>query len=244
MFGAYTVFYREMMLLRKKLPGFFAGSVVGPLLYLMAFGWSLGRNIQLGGVTYLDFVVPGILAVSAMNGSYNATGTSLNISRLYHRSFEEFLVAPIGVWSIVLGNVLSGSIRGLFSSAVILIMSCLFGAHLQCNLYLIIILFLTCFLFASLGVVAAMVVNSHEEMANFGTFVILPMSFLCGTFFQLDVLPPIVSKIIMLLPLTHSAISLRAIALGADFPLTSVLIVTVYSIVLFGLGIWVTYRVE
>ena len=68
MFGAYTVFYREIMLLRKKLPGFLAGSVVGPLLYLMAFGWSLGRNIQLGGVTYLDFVVPGILAVSAMNG--------------------------------------------------------------------------------------------------------------------------------------------------------------------------------
>ncbi|MEN6388976.1 MAG: ABC transporter permease [Syntrophomonas sp.] len=244
MFGAYTVFYREMMLLRKKLPGFFAGSIVGPLLYLMAFGWSLGRNIQLGGVTYLDFVVPGILAVSAMNGSYNATGASLNISRLYHRSFEEFLVAPIGVWSIVLGNVLGGCMRGLFSSAVILIMSYLFGAHLQCNLYFIITLFLTCFLFASLGVVAAMVVNSHEEMANFGTFVILPMSFLCGTFFQLDVLPPIASNIIMLLPLTHSAIALRAIALGAGFPLTSFLIVTVYSIVLFGFGIWVTYRVE
>lgn len=244
MFGAYTVFCREMMLLRKKLPGFFAGSIVGPLLYLLTFGWSLGRNIQLGGVTYLDFVVPGILAVSAMNGSYTTTGTSLNISRLYHRSLEEFLVAPIGIWSIVLGNVLGGCIRGLFSSAVILIMAYFFGAHLQCNLYLIITLFLTCFLFASLGVVAAMAVNSHEEMANFGTFVILPMGFLCGTFFQVDVLPPFVSKLILLLPLTHSAISLRAIALGSGFPLTSFLIVTVYSMVLFGLGIWFTYRVE
>ncbi|NPV89764.1 MAG: ABC transporter permease [Firmicutes bacterium] len=244
MFGAYTVFLRELLLLRKKLPGFFAGSMVGPLLYLMAFGWGLGRNIQLGGVNYLDFVVPGIVAVSAMNGSYNATGTSLNISRLYHRTFEEFLVAPIGVWSIVLGNVLGGCMRGLFSSTVILIMSFFFGARLHYNFWLIIALFLTCFLFASLGVVAAMVVNSHEDMANFGTFFILPMSFLCGTFFQVDVLPPIVSQIIMLLPLTHSAISIRAIALGAGFPLTSLLVMAGYAIVLFRLGIWVTYKAE
>lgn len=243
-FGAYTVFLRELLLLRKKLLGFFAGSMVGPLLYLTAFGWGLGRNIQFGGVNYLDFVVPGIVAVSAMNGSYNATGTSLNISRLYHRTFEEFLVAPIGIWSIVLGNVLGGCLRGLFSCAVVLILSYVFGAHLHYNLWLFCILLLTCFLFASLGVVAAMVVNSHEEMAYFGTFVILPMGFLCGTFFQVDMLPPAVSHIILLLPLTHSAISIRAFALGTGFPLTSLLIVAGYAVVLFCLGIWVTCRVE
>lgn len=243
-FGAYTVFLRELLLLLKKLPGFFAGSMVSPLLYLMAFGWGLGRNIQFGGVNYLDFVVPGIVAVSAMNGSYNAAGTSLNISRLYHRTFEEFLVAPISIWSIVLGNVLGGCMRGLFSSIAILIMSYIFGAHLHYSFWLVATLFLTCFLFASLGVVAAMVVNSHEEMANFSTFVILPMSFLCGTFFQVDMLPPVVSHIIMLLPLTHATISLRAFALGNGFPLISLLVVAAYTIVFFRLGIWVTYKVE
>jgi ABC-2 type transport system permease protein len=76
----YTVFWREMVLLRKKFKSFFAGSMVSPLLYLLSFGWGLGRNIQFGTTSYLDFVVPGIIALSAMNASYNATGASLNVS--------------------------------------------------------------------------------------------------------------------------------------------------------------------
>lgn len=174
--GVYTVLLRDLLLLRKKWLGFVAGNMVGPLLYLMAFGWGLGRNIQFGGASYLDFVVPGIVALSAMNGSYNATGTALNISRLYHRSLEEFLTAPVSICSIVLGYVLGGCARGPFSAAAILILSYFFGAHLHYGAWFFIVLFLTCFLFAALGVVAAMMVNSHEEMARFGTFVILPMS--------------------------------------------------------------------
>lgn len=235
---------RELLLLRKKWLGFIAGNMVSPLLYLMAFGWGLGRNIQLNGMGYIDFVVPGIVALSAMNGSYNATGTSLNISRLYHRSLEEFLVAPVSIWSIVLGHVLGGCVRGLFSSVLILLLSYFFGASLHYSIWLFIALFLTCFLFAALGVVAAMLVNSHEDMARFGTFVILPMSFLCGTFFQVDKFPPFVARLIMVLPLTHAAISLRAFALGSGFPLASLIILAVYAAVFFGLGICATYRVE
>ena len=152
--GVYTVLLRDLLLVRKKWLGFVAGNMVGPLLYLMAFGWGLGRNIQFGGASYLDFVVPGIVALSAMNGSYNATGTALNISRLYHRSLEEFLTAPVSICSIVLGYVLSGCAHGLFSAAAILILSYFFGAHLHYGTWFFITLFLTCFLFAALGVVA------------------------------------------------------------------------------------------
>jgi Nod factor-specific ABC transporter NodJ protein len=241
---AYTVFWRELLLLRKKLLRFFAGSMVSPLLYLTAFGWGLGRSIQFDGTSYLDFVVPGIVALSAMNGSYNAAGLSLNTSRLYYRVFEEFLVSPISIPSLVLGNVLGGCLRGLLSSVIILILAYLFGAHLHCNLWFFAALFLTCFLFSALGVVAAMVVNSHEDMARFGTFVILPMSFLCGTFFRVEKFPPLVAHFIQVLPLTHSALSLRAFALGTGFPSVSLLVLTAYAVFFFVLGIWVTLRVE
>lgn len=240
----YTVFWRELLLLRKKFLRIFAGSMVSPLLYLMAFGWGLGRSIQFGGASYLDFVVPGIVALSAMNGSYNAAGLSLNTSRLYYRVFEEFLVSPISIPSLVLGNVLGGCLRGLLSSVIILILAYLFGAHLHYNIWFFVSLFLTCFLFSALGVVAAMVVNSHEDMARFGTFVILPMSFLCGTFFRVEKFPPLVSQFIQVLPLTHSALSLRAFALGTGFPSVSLLVLAAYAVFFFVLGIWVTLRVE
>jgi ABC-2 type transport system permease protein len=240
----YTVFWREIILLRKKMLTFIAGSMVSPILYLLSFGWGLGRNIELGATSYLDFVVPGIVALSAMNGSYNATGTSLNVSRLYHKTFEEFLVAPISIISLVLGNILSGCFRGLFSSAIILLFSHIFGANLNLNGWFLICLFLTCFLFAALGVVSSMVVSSHEDMSRFGTFVILPMSFLCGTFFQVEKYPPLVARFVGILPLTHSSVSLRAIALGTEFPLVSLLALVIYAGILFSVGLWVTYRVE
>ncbi len=244
MWDAYTVFWREFLMLRKKFLRFFAGSMVSPLLYLMAFGWGLGRNIQFGSVSYLDFIVPGIVALSAMNGSYNATGTSLNISRLYYKTLEEFLVSPISVWSLVLGHVLGGVLRGLISGGIILVLAFFFGARMHYNFWFFVALFLTCFLFAALGVVAAMVVNSHEDMARFSTFVILPMSFLCGTFFRVEKFPPLVAHLIQVLPLTHSALSLRAFALDTGFPLVSLIVLGAYAVFFFGLGIWVTLRVE
>ncbi len=243
-YDTYMVFWREMVLLRKKIKGFFAGSMVSPLLYLLSFGWGLGRNIQFDNANYLDFVVPGIVALSAMNASYNGTGTSLNVSRLYYKTLEEFLVAPISVFSLVLGNILSGCFRGLFSSGLIIIFSYFFGATLHLNVWFFVSLLLTCFLFSSLGLVAAMVVSSHEGMSRFGTFVILPMTFLCGTFFKVENYPALVAFFVKLLPLTHSSISLRATAMYREFPLVSILVMTAYAAVLFVLGVWVTYRVE
>jgi ABC-2 type transport system permease protein len=115
---------------------------------------------------------------------------------------------------------------------------------LHLNGWFFLSLLLTCFLFATLGLVAAMVVSSHEGMSRFSTFVILPMTFLCGTFFRVEKYPDFIAYFVQILPLTHSAVSLRAIALNTGFPLVSMLVLTAYAVVLFALGLWVTYRVE
>lgn len=243
-YDTYTVFWREMILLRKRFRSFFTGSLVSPLLYLLSFGWGLGRNIQLDGSSYLDFVVPGIVALSAMNASYSATGTSLSVSRIYHKTLEEFLSAPVSIVSLVLGNIFNGCFRGLFASGLIVIFSYLFGTNLHLSGWFFLSLLLTCFVFASLGLVAAMVVDTHEGMSRFSTFIILPMTFLCGTFFQVEKYPAAVAFFVKILPLTHCSISLRALAMNTGFPLASLLILGAYAAALFALGMGVTYRVE
>jgi len=243
--GMGAVLWRDLLMLRKRFGRFVAAHLVGPLLYLTAFGWGLGRNLDFWGTSYLDFVVPGILALSAMSASFNATSTSLNISRLYHRTLEEFLLAPVGLGPLVLGHVLGGLIRGLVSSALILLVAFFFGARLQfLNPWLLATLFLTCFLFAALGVAAAMLINSHEDMARFSTFVILPMSFLCGTFFQVEKFPALVAGLVQVLPLTHSSLALRAAALGGEFPWFSLAVLAAYAGSFLGLAAWATWRVE
>ena len=68
-----TVFGREWLLLSKRLGKFMLSRMIAPLLYLIAFGWGIGRNIPMNGGSYLDFIVPGIMALNAMNISFNST---------------------------------------------------------------------------------------------------------------------------------------------------------------------------
>jgi len=233
----YTVFWREMLVLKRSFLKFFTTRLVSPLLYLVAFGWGLGRSIQVNGGNYLEYVVPGIIALSAMTTSFNAVGGALNMSRLYHKTLEEYLIAPISPGSFVIGKVLAGCVRGVIASLIILGLAFLFGAHIMVNGWFFLVILLTCFLFGAMGVVIAMTINSHEDMANFSTFVILPMSFLCGTFFSSDSLPKIAGFIIDLLPLTHTSYSLRAIATGGDFPPVSLAVLLGYAVVFFTAGV-------
>jgi Nod factor-specific ABC transporter NodJ protein len=233
-----------MLVLKRNFLKFFTSRLVSPLLYLVAFGWGLGRSIQMESGNYLEFVVPGIIALSAMTTSFSAVGTSLNMSRLYHKTLEEYLIAPISAFSFTLGKVLAGSVRGVIASLIILVLAFLFGAKMAVSLCFFLVVLLTCFLFASLGVVAAMTINSHEDMANFTTFIILPMSFLCGTFFSLDRLPKVMACFIEMLPLTHASYSLRTLVLGGELPWTSMAVLTGYAVVLFAAGVVVVQRVK
>ena len=117
----YPIFWKEMMLIRKKPWRFLASSLVMPLLYLVTFGWGLGRGMNMGGGRYLEFVLPGILALSAMNNSFSPVSTSLNISKLYTKTLEEVLVSPVSPWDITLGRTLTGLVRGLFSALMLML---------------------------------------------------------------------------------------------------------------------------
>ncbi len=233
----YPIFWKEMMLIRKKPWRFLASSMVMPLLYLLTFGWGLGRGMNGGGSRYLDFVLPGIIALSAMNNSFNPVSTSLNISKLYTKTIEEVLVSPVSAWDIALGRSLTGLVRGMFSALLLMLVGAIAGVHMQISVNFVFILALTSFCFGAAGVAAAMLARTHEDMANFNSFFIVPMSFLAGTFFSPDRLPEPFQSAILAYPLTHASILLRTLAAGNVPSLTSVFILTAYSVVFFYLAV-------
>jgi len=89
-----------------------------------------------------------------------------------------------------------------------------------------------------------MVVNSHEDMANFSTFVILPMSFLCGTFFSPDRLPQVFGYVINVLPLTHASYLLRALVSGQGMLPLSLAVLAVYTAVFFAAAVAAVRKVR
>ena len=243
LYDIYTVFWRDWVVLRRRLAKFLLSRMVAPLLYMIAFGLGLGKSVQvIAGMSYLDFLVPGIIALNSMNISFNSVGPTLHTARVFHKSLEEYLVAPIGSWPFILGKVLAGALRGLISSGIIMLLAYAFGAHFLVNGWFLFVLTLNCVIFASLGFIAAMTIQSHEDMGSFNTYVLLPMSFLCGTFFRTDHLPELCARFIELLPLTHASALLRSIGLQRGVSWTSLVVLLFYAAVFLALSRWVMER--
>ncbi len=232
----YPIIWKEMLLIRKKPWRFLASSLVMPVLYLVTFGWGLGRGMNVSGGRYLEFVLPGILALSAMNNSFGPVSTSLNISKLYTKTLEEVLVSPVSPWDITLGRTLTGLARGMFSALMLMLVGLASGVHLHYSPGFFIVLALTAACFGAAGVAAAMLARTHEDMANFNSFFIIPMSFLAGTFFSPDRLPEPFMSLVLAYPLTHASLLLRALASGGNPSTGSMLVLAAYTVVFFYLA--------
>ena len=235
--GWYPIFFREMLLFRRKLVrlGYLFSSMVVPIIYLLAFGLGLGRSVRIQGADYLTFLIPGLIAMSSMNNSYTWVSTALNLNRLYFKTFQIFVQAPISPSSILIGEVLSGMVKGLFASVLIILVGFLVSTKFFITPLFLIALFINCFLFSSLGVIIGMLAKSHEDTATYSNFFITPMAFFSGTFFPVDKIPQFIKPIIYLMPLTHTNIVIRKAALDTE-GLISFAVLIIYSIAFFVYG--------
>lgn len=211
--GCLAIYQRELLILRKKFFRQIASMSVAPLLYLIAFGLGMGKGITIGGRSYMEFLIPGLVAMSSMTQAF-AIASEINIARFYWRIFEEFQAAPIRNMAYVTGEVLAGITRALLSVAVILVIALLSGVVLSYGVFFWIAVVLNSFVFASLAVCLAMLVSSHADQALLTNFFITPMAFLGGTFFPVDRMPPWAQGILNFLPLTHAARAIRSAAFG------------------------------
>jgi len=180
--GWYPVFLKEMLHFRRKLLklGYLFSAMVVPIIYLIAFGFGLGGSVRIDGTSYLAFLIPGLVAMSSMNNSYTWVSSTLNLSRLYFKTFQVYVQAPIAPSSIMIGEVLAGMIKGLFASALIVIVGILSAPDFRITFLFCVALLLNCFLFANMGVIVGMLTKSHEDTATYSNFFIMPMAFLPG----------------------------------------------------------------
>jgi ABC-2 type transport system permease protein len=220
----YSMLWVDLVFLKRNWLKTLATTLVTPILYLLAFGYGLGRGITIDGFSYLQFVIPGIVALTAMTSSFNAAGMKLHVDRLFYRCFDECLMSPIGFFSIVIGKTLIGVLRGLISTAALLLVGLVFSPLPAISFLFVLTLIVSCFVFSFLGVLVALLAKSHQDMSVFMSLVILPMTFLSGTFFSLSQLPEPVRVVLSFLPLTHSSQCLRAATLGQPFPWLSFLV--------------------
>lgn len=234
--GFIAVYLRELLILKYRFKRQLAGMAISPLLYLITFGYAMGDVIRFGGHSYLEFLIPGLVAMGSMTQAF-AIATDINVARFYWNIFEEFQAAPISNLSYVAGEVLAGMTRALLAIVVILLLSLPFGVVLHYGPMFWLAVLLNCFVFASLAVALAMLVKSHADQSLLTNFIITPMAFLGGTFFPVEKLPEWAQTLLSFLPLTHASHAIRASSLGQSVQLVDYLVLVVAGAVFFWLAL-------
>ncbi len=233
------------MFLRPRFLKVMLSSVIYPALFLLAFGYGLGRNAKVGNLDYVVFLIPGLITMSSMNQAYGIS-LEVHISRYYFKIFEEYLLAPINRWEIVVGELLYGIFKGLIPAFFITLYALVSGIGIRLNLVFAVCLFLHLICFSLIGYVIAMLVKSHADQAAFSSFVMVPMIFLSDTFYPIEKMPALAKYIGYLFPLTYSTKLIRGALLGIDSMVTFRNFAFLFSITLFlfVVAIWVTQRAE
>jgi ABC-2 type transport system permease protein len=229
-----TVFWGEWLDLRVRILPVAAGGLVSPVIYIIAFGFGLGSSLPkpaIGG-NYLEFMLPGMVALSSMTVSFTGTVFSICGQRLFTKTFEELLLLPVHPLALYAGKMLAGILRGMLTSVSVILVAVLFTQKLVfLNPLFLLVIILNSAVFAGMGVIVGLTVKSLQSVGLYNNFLITPMSFLGATFFDPASLPVGLKGIVYLLPLTYASIGLRAAAYDvAKFPWYSIPVLLVAAI--------------
>lgn len=165
--------------------------VVTTSLYFIVFGAFIGSQIPpIGGYSYMQFIVPGLIMMSVITSSYMNTVSTFYFAK-WTRTLEEILVSPAPAWVVTLGFVSGGVLRGMIVGFFVLIVS-LFFTHLAiANIaVLLAALIMTSVLFSLGGLINGVFAKSFDGVSIVPTFVLTPLTYLGGVFYSIHMLPP------------------------------------------------------
>jgi len=233
-----TLFIKEV----RRFSKVWLQTVLSPLvttsLYFLVFGVALGSRLrEISGVPYIQFVVPGLVMMTMVRDSFLNTSSSLFQSKI-NGTITDILVAPIGAFEMLVAYVGAAMIRAVIVGSLVYVVALCFTwfplHHVGWTL------FFTAFVTATLallGMVAALWAEKFDHLAIFPNFVLLPLAFLGGVFYSIDLLPEPWHTVSRLNPLLYMVNGLRFGFLGvADVsPLGSAAVVLVSFVFLLGL---------
>ena len=215
--GTLAVWRRHALVWRRMMWSSLANHVANPVLMLFAFGFGLGAVIDtMEGVSYLAFVVPGMMAYSAMfSASFEATVSAF--TRFHQqRSWDAVLATPVTLLELMLGEALWAATKAMISALAVLAVGWLWGgipSPLGALLSLPVLL-LAGLCFAACGLAATSFAKSYEFFSYFFTFWVTPMFVFSGVFFEIDRFPGYVQVIAWVLPMTHLIEVVRPLTTG------------------------------
>lgn len=164
--------------------------VITQTLYFVVFGSFIGSQIgDINGISYMQFIVPGLVMMAIISNSYSNTVSSFFIAK-FARNIEELQVSPTPNWVIICGYVAGGALRGLLTGLIVFAVS-LFFTRPQIEHLAMILVFavLTSVVFSLAGLFNGIFAKKFDDTGIFTTFILTPLTYLGGVFYSIDRLP-------------------------------------------------------
>lgn len=210
--------------------------VVNALLYLLIFGALIGSRIrEMGGIPYMDFIVPGIIMMGVITNSYGNVSSSFFAAKM-QKYVEELIVSPVSNITILAGFVIGGVARGAAVGSLVAIVSLLFSDITPVHpIITLLVAVLTSITFSLGGFINAVFAQTFDDISIVPNFILAPLTYLGGIFYSISLLPPFWQTISKLNPVLYMINGFRYGILGtSDIPIWQSFAVIGVFIVLLG----------
>ncbi len=206
----WTLVKREMVRSLKIINQVIWPPIITTLLYVFVFGLGIGSRIpSIQGVSYAQFLIPGLIMLQVIDSSYGECSSSLFQGR-FMNSIQELLIAPMSAYEMVGGYVLGSLARSLLIAGLITLLGVVLVHAAPSNWLLYFgIITLVSVLFSALGLIFGLVADKFDHIAILTTFVITPLTFVGGVFTSAKMLPPALRNFELFNPIFYTIDAFR-----------------------------------
>lgn len=211
----YTLMVKEIRRILRIWPQTLMPPAITMTLYFVIFGKMIGERVgEMGGVSYMQFIVPGLIMMAVITNSYSNVVSSF-FSTKFHGNIEEMLVSPISRHTILLGFIAGGMFRGLIIGAIVTTLALFFTKLSLVNPVITLLsILMTAALFSLGGMINAIFARSFDDISIVPNFVLTPLTYLGGVFYSLDNLSSFWQKVSLLNPIVYMVNAFRYGILG------------------------------
>jgi len=214
-------------------------------LYFLIFGGLIGSRVgRMDGISYMDFIVPGLVMMAVIQNSYANISSSF-FGAKFGRHVEELLVSPMPNWVILGGYVAGAVLRGLLVGIIVLLIAMFFTTvRIPHPLVTLSTVLLGATIFSLAGFINAVYARKFDDVAIVPTFILTPLTYLGGVFYSVKLLPAWAETATHLNPIFYMVNAFRYGLLGVtDVPLwVAYALMLGFSVVLGTLALWLLKR--
>lgn len=238
-----TLIKRELVRSMKIINQVVWPPIITTLLYVFVFGMAIGSRIpHVQGVTYAQFLIPGLIMLQTIDSSYGECSSSIFQGR-FMNSIQELLIAPMSASEIVAGFVLGSLVRALVIAGLITALGAVLVHTLPRDWVTYVgVLALVSVLFSALGLIFGLLAEKFDHLAALTTFVITPLTFVGGVFTAATMLPPPLRTLELVNPIFYTIDAFRRSYTGQSFlaPVYSIGAIALLCIIVLAIALRMT----